>query len=441
MKLRYWIISLIFCVMLVPFAGNSRPTEGAKQRESDSKAKKKPAPKTKKTQRYSSKRSRKSVPSRRGRSRSGAKSYKSDYKPPSFDMKADLSMPVLYFYPLDRQVMEDKESFAIFVMLSNPESRKFDQAFVAIRFDPDVVEPMDYEDKLPEDILAEPSRVLVYKEEGIITYSAKLKEPYSLPDEELLVINWKPKVPHKNSRLRFVDYEDKETGLYMAKENILGQPEQGIDGVIPGTITILETMKTAEEWEEELGNEYHIDFVADDPSAMPMAGTGNIKLELRGPETPVRVGEILTVDIYFSNPRAEQIDNVNLEIRFDTETLQVVDYDEENWITREINIFDGDYHEDFPFDYHLKNRAYNQLGRVVYKMGISKSDLLIHSGRMATIKFYAYGPSKNTKIYFERKKDPWSHGDTELTYVGKDVLGSIEDPGKGIKNTSVTVLP
>lgn len=169
-------------------------------------------------------------------------------------------------------------------------------------------------------------------------------------------------------------------------------------------------------------------------------GDGSIQLTFQTPLKPVKEGETFPVHILFKNPNAINIDNLSLDIRFDANVLKVVDYDDENWITRDINIFDGNYHEKFPFDYHIKNQAYNQTGRIIYKMGVSKSDVLIHEGILATIRFYALAPADKTSIKFYVTPYQSDSEGTAITYMGNNVLGKDKDRYAGLANAQVRVI-
>lgn len=439
------IVIICFMATLAGFAqtaSSGRSTVTARSRDAAATAKKQ-APATKQVRRYSSRRKSGAVPKTSGRSRgSSGKHYGSTYQVPQIEMQADPNIPILYFYPLDRLVEAGGKSFSTLIILSNPEGQTFNHVFLAIKYAPKILEPVDYEDRIPKELLMSDPEVLVFSDEGVITYSVELKEPTSLPEDELLSIKWKPLRPRRNSTLSIIDYNNRESGLFRNSINILGEPGNKNDGAIPANISVVRKTVIPEEFElpENVGVEEEIDLIADRVNVISGTGEGTVRLSLIGPEGPVKKGDIFLVNIYFENPKAMYIDNVNLDIRFDPNVLQVVDHDEENWITRDVNILDGEYHEIFPFDYHFKNRAYNQTGRIFYKMGLSSGDSLYNDGTMATIRFYAVAPAEKTSIYFYRLPDLREIKGTTLTYLGKDVIGSSDDPFKGLQNLSVHIL-
>jgi len=389
------------------------------------------------TRRYSSMRKKGSVPQKRSSSRSGGVRYGSTYKVPLFKLQANQNLPILHFFPSDRQVVAGGDAFSMLVILSNPQGDSFDKVVLNIRYDPAILQPVEYEDKLPREFMKNQPKMLVFQKEGIIRYQAEFTSPQIPSEDEIMAIKWKPLLPQKDSQLQFVRYQEEDTGIYQNGRNILGETAVPDDGTIPGSVSVISQELIQDEEEGEFLNRLIVDSRSEE---IAVIGDGSVELVLRSPEDAVREGDIFLVDVFFRNPKARPIDNVNLDIRFDPEVLQVVDYDEENWVTRDVNIFDGDYHEVFPFDFHLKNKVFNQSGRIIYQMGISKSDILNREGSMATIKFYARKPSEKTMVRFFRPPvSTFGDNGTLLTHSGRDVLGDSEDPFAGLKNAEFTI--
>lgn len=406
-----------------------------------------PKPKTpsestaKSSTRYTPSRKESATPKKRRSARSKSLSYGPSYKPPEFRMKANLNNPVLYFYPSDKSVQVGGDNFITLIVLSNPKGENFDSVFLAIKYNNAVFTPVDYENNIPSELLKTEPQVMVYKKEGILTYSVELTKPFLAVNDELLNICWKALVPQSDSPISLTEFQGKFTGLFMNNINILGDAAINNDGVIPAHITVLPENYSLEGEEDEDVDEFASDWDMFRIGSEQVIGDGSIVLALKAPETPLKVGDVFLVDIYFKNPKALPIDNIYLDIRFDPKALRVIDYDEENWITRDVNIFDGDYQEKFPFDFLIKNKVLNQTGRIIYKMGISKSDLLIQEGVMATIKFYALSPSDKTPIKFNISPGRLSKEATAVLYMGNNILGSIDDPQAGVVNTQVRIFP
>lgn len=390
-------------------------------------------------ERYSSSRKQGAVPSKKGGGKGkGSKHYKSTYQVPVFQEKANPNLAILYFFPLDRQVILDDEPFSTMVILSNPLGMPFNKVSLAIKYDPAILAPVNYEDKLSTEVLETPPQMTVYAKEGILVFNAELSKPFLLVNDELLTIQWKALLPQKGSVLAFTEFKGQKSGLFLDAANILGDPVVPNDGMIDATITIYPKTEISEEDEEEQTDP--IDIIVDRLETKKEAD-GIITLALSTPKDVIREGQLFDMDVLFSNSKGLPIDNVSLEIRFDPKVLQVVDYDEDNWITRDVNIHDGDSAEIYPFDYHIANTVLNHSGRIIYKMGIAKSDVLVRAGVMATIRFIAIAPADKTKVYFHRSTNVRSRMGTYMTHAGQDMLGTADDPVAGIMNAEFMVLP
>jgi len=129
---------------------------------------------------------------------------------------------------------------------------------------------------------------------------------------------------------------------------------------------------------------------------------------------------------------------VELVIGYDPEILCVVDCDEENWITRGVNIFDGKYHREFPFDFHIRNEADNLCGKIIYKMGSLKQNGLTNSGDLAQIKFQALKGAEKTWIWFKMPGSTSSEG-TKVNFRKNDVLGKKDVLNDGVKNLPLKI--
>ncbi|HOE62910.1 MAG TPA: cohesin domain-containing protein [Candidatus Sumerlaeota bacterium] len=424
-----------------PTAATPKPASATPKPSSAAAATKKDEPSDAKgaVQKYSSSRKQGAVPSKKGGGKGkGSKHYKSTYQVPVFQEKADPNLAILYFYPPDRQVVLNDEIFSTILVLSNPRGMPFNKVSLAIKYDPAILAPVSYEDRLSTELLNTPPQMTVYAKEGFVVFNAELSKPFLLVNDELLAIQWKPLLPQKEAALSFAEFKGQQSGLFLDSMNILGDPAVPGDGMLDASITIFPKSELSEEDEEELPEPFDIIV---DRLEHKKETEGVIALALSNPKDIIREGQIFDMDILFSNSKGLPIDNVSLEIRFDPKVLQVVDYDEDNWITRDVNIHDGDSTEIFPFDYHIANTALNHSGRIIYKMGIAKSDVLVRTGVMATIRFIAIAPADKTKVYFHRASNIRSRMGTYMAHAGQDMLGSADDPHAGILNSEFMVLP
>jgi hypothetical protein len=171
------------------------------------------------------------------------------------------------------------------------------------------------------------------------------------------------------------------------------------------------------------------------------AGTaeGGVVLELKPRRTNVKVGEDFLVDIHFNNPKHAELDTVKLKLRFDPGVLQVIDYDDNNWITQGVNIYDGDYHDDMPFDYHRKNGANNDRGLIEYDMGFASRVRVASQGVIATIRFRAVAPAADTQLSFVYDDAPDAEPQTAVTFLGFNLVGAPGQRSASLRNVDLTV--
>lgn len=353
----------------------------------------------------------------------------SAYRLERFQLKADLDAAVLYFQPMD-VVAKVGEEFTTALRLSNPKNRGFTRMFLALEYNPEVLLPLEVNDLALQAHMQTPARAYVYESRGLLTYEAQFTHELALHGQNLLTVKWRALAPARYSAIRFSSFDARDTTLARGAEDILGEPGILGDGTIGATVRVVHP--SPEDESEILTGTTIAEF-------MGPVTIGGVKLALRSRTKKVRVGEEFLVDIDFENAKHTMVDNIHVIVRFDPRVLEVVDYDEENWIARGINIYDGPYHEKFPFDRHIKNIASNARGEIEYHMGISESQLLADSGTLATIVFRAIRPAANTAISFFTPPRLHAPG-TRITCMGTNVLGDLTDERDGVENLAVTVV-
>jgi hypothetical protein len=368
-------------------------------------------------------------------SKAGARAAapRSTYKIQPINMSADPTACVMYLDPMDVTARKD-EMFTTKLALSNPKAHLFNRIFIALTYDPEAVRPVATDESPLKDLLSAPSTASVYEGKGLLLYEANLKKNVDFHNKELMEIRWRAIGGVRSSAIKFATFDGKATSLSLDSADILGDPGIAGDGVVGTRVTVL----APGEQDEEIAT-YGTEFydVGDALGGRPPSG--DITLELRGAKQKVKVGEEFLVNVYYNNPRKSRADSINLDIRFNPEVLQVVDYDEDNWITHGVNIFDGAYHERFPFDYLIEDRADNIKGEIAYQMGASNPDVLTASGTFATIRFRARATSDKAGIYFVQPQREGMPG-TSVQYLGRDVLGDVADHRDGTRNFAVAVV-
>ncbi len=120
----------------------------------------------------------------------------------------------------------------------------------------------------------------------------------------------------------------------------------------------------------------------------------------------VSPGEQFNVDVVLNNPSNEGLVGIGIWIKYDKDLLNVLDTDTGNWITEDVNILDGPYHNpfDLPGDPGLFSNANdaNIDGEIKWDARRSFFELtdIYPSGTFATITFQAESLLGNTQLDF-----------------------------------------
>ncbi len=417
----------------------SRPDESAdpaakKENVPKAKPEKKPEPKASKVVRRGKTTTKRSSSRRRSSSYSAPKSKRSGYIS-SFNVKPDLDIVVLYFKPLDIRKKVDEE-FLTAVKIMNRSARPFDRIHLAIDYDKDYIEPLGFNDEWLRSIAVPPVNAHVFRDRGIIVYSAVFKEPVSVTDRTLLLIKWHTLKAVDHSEIEFVSIDNVQTFLASGSVDILGKSENPRDGVIPASVRI-----TSSEAEEDMpmpSDSTFSGYIEGGNMRFPKFDYG-IRLKLVPEKTVVRANEIFYIHLLLENNNNIPADNINLALEYDPETIEILDYDDGNWITRGINIFDGLYHEEFPFDYQIKNSVHPRNGAILYKMASSDPQVLARSGTIATIKARALVSGRTTRVQFRMPRDQDRNDTTQVTFMRRDVLGTPDTKKDGVDNCTLVV--
>lgn len=370
----------------------------------------------------------------------------------AFEMQADPETNIMYIESagtkpsLNMTAFENK-TFVTHISLYNAKSSEFDQFDVSLRYDPQLLQPVGVDDSAVSSTLKKPMAVRVDKSRGILSMSGDFATSRTDSFVTLAKVQWKALAPAAATPIRFLNTEAHPSGVFNRfGENILhGAGIEATEispqtGLLDGTVTI-EPPDGEVDLTEESSNPFSTIALATNISM----GTaeGGMQLVLRPRNPAPAVGEEFLVDVVYLNPKRADLDTVRLEIRFDPTVLEVVDYDTDNWITRGINIFDGAYHEDLPFDFHRRNVAYNTTGLIQYEMGFSDRTPVPAQGIIATIKFRALMPAAQTVVGFVTDFGEQSAAtpsrQTTLSFLGFNLIGTPGHRASAIQNAAITI--
>jgi hypothetical protein len=365
-----------------------------------------------------------------------------------FKMKANPSTNVLFIEQLGQiptmNISVTKgDSFATRVAFSNARHSQFDRFEISIRYDPQVIRPTGIDDSGISDLLKEPGAAKVDRRRGIVTYRAEFESADTQKPETLIKLQWKALSASAHSPLTFSTTTDHPSRILRGSVNVLHQVDEDNaplevserTGLLDASVAVAPDSKTLADTES---SENSFEGMGLARSISKGSAEGGVTLALRSSQNSVAQSEEFLVDIVYSNPKRSEIDSVNLRVRFDPKVLQVVDFDENNWITRGVNIHDGDYHEDLPFDFQVKNQAYNSAGLIEYQMGFASKARIPSSGVIATVKFKAISAAPSTEIGFELNEDE-RNPKTSLSFLGFNLIGVPGERATALHSATLTV--
>lgn len=338
------------------------------------------------------------------------------------------------------------------VVFRNGQQAKFDTIEFALRYDPKILSVVAIDDTMTSSFLAEPSVAKVDAERGILVYKAKFAQPRK--DDLLVVakIQWKALAPAEHTSIDFLNQPSFPSRVLDGEKNLLqpsaadneseGDEEDTLEpspkrGLLGADVAIAPTLELLEKMRDE---ETALTGVALARQISEGTAIGGISLAAAPHRSTVKVEDEFLVDIKYENPNRVEVDSVKVTVTYDPEVLEVVDYDEDGWITKGINAYDGAYHEDLPFDFHIRNQAHNALGKLIYHMGFAGRTRIPSGGTLFTIKFRALAPAAKTRIGFEFD-DATKTPPTSISFLGFNLIGSPEDRMSALREASVTIVP
>ncbi len=322
---------------------------------------------------------------------------------------------LLYMKPLD-SIATVGERFVTRVQFDNPSDLTVDGVSIVLRYDPRLVRCVRVFDDQFRPFIVSPPTFESRPRNGLVIYEATLRKPRVLQKMTLVTVIWEAVRPSQYTEIQFDFLEGgPSTAVLSNGRDVLGFPTDPFDGVIGGSVLIRKPEEVQTTEFPEVNRDQVIDFFTGVSNPEGKAG-----LVLGEPDEWIHVGDEIDVPIFLENPSGLVLDSVSLLVRFDPEVLEVVDWDEGNWIRRGVNIHDGDQHDAFPFDYFIRNEALNGLGVIDYRVGQSGMKTL-PSGKLATIRFRAIAPAPRTTVELVRR-EKGEKPNTRLSMHGEDYL-------------------
>ncbi len=270
---------------------------------------------------------------------------------------------VMAIKPFSQEVMPGKR-FYTEVELNAQTEHAFDSVRVCISYPRLAVRPVKVFDYPIQDLLDPASPPQAETVPGRLTYSARLaKEARVLGQKPLLRIVWESLDEAENAELSLSKPgmpEEAQSALLREEVNLLDSKASIGKACINAQVVVRgdeKSAKTFTTWKRGLADKL--------PDLDPASA---IQLSLRPSNPEPQPGEEFVIDVLLDNPKYLAFDEVYLAVGFDPASVQVLDWDYNNWIRRGVNVFDGHAHESFPFNVHTRNEVNNGKGRIHYQM-------------------------------------------------------------------------
>lgn len=357
--------------------------------------------------------------------------------------------PTFGIEPPWTEIFVDREA-EFQVRLDNPNQIPYDMAAFAIRYDPAALEIVDQSEELPGVNIQDASAATLgldinpsnryYRNEvdgskGLICFRASVPAGHSSINKAGVVARFKARGLRERgtSSLQFVEVVKAAEATEWLKKD-LREP-----------VTFLR-MLDVDDRERMLdtpvlsfGARLRILATQEGGFVQSEEGLFQTALRLEPSESQVRVGQEFDVVIRLDNPDRVPFDAVALYLRYDPRVLEIVDTDDNNWITQGVNIHDGPYQEEFPFEYCKANEVDPEQGEIVYAME-SFSEPCTAEGPFVRIRFRAIRPVQSTYLLYGFNV-PGKFPTTGLFRHQRDVLAKTDDYRDGVFRGRISVMP
>jgi hypothetical protein len=316
----------------------------------------------------------------------------------------------------------------------NPEEARVDRIDLWVQYDPASIE-LKWID--PDPIggrVAGGLKPVAWPEQGLVRIAADLQVPLTGAIEPLCELHWQAIGPTPATRIRLQAPGDAQLRMMDGDRNML------VDLGIADRTRLNAVVRV-------------LDPVFDrDPLRMAgqmMASMTDVRLDplervrlaIVSPQPSVAPGQVAYADIALVNPAHEPIDTLQMRIRYDPAAIKILDADADNYINKGINIFDGDFHSAFPFDYQGRNNVDPDRGVIEYEMGSASGPVVYPGGTVARIVYRVERMDGEAAFWFERA-DAAGRKTTDVSSLRTSLLGPDDETAiQALHGMRAPVLP
>jgi hypothetical protein len=354
---------------------------------------------------------------------------------PGFNVVPGMDQNALYLNPPQLEILEG-DRFIVGVEFYNVDAAPVDGVDLWLKYNPALLEPTWVDVAAIADSATTPPETSVWPDRGYIRLRAQLSSPLAQPINPIAKVHWRGLSGTPAARIDIAAPPGRASLMLAGGKNTVAPSKLGNRSRVSARVRITDPDAEAEPLRmagDALRRMTDVDFEEDT----------RVRLAIVTPDPFVGSDEVATADVVFINPNDEPVETIRFRIRYDSRAVKILDADEDNYITNGINIFDGDFHDRFPFDYQHTNRVDPVLGTIDYEMGtLGGSAAHYPSGTIARIVYRMQRQAGQAAFWLERADPLRGSVSTEISANGISLLGETdEQAAEALHGARVSVRP
>lgn len=327
-----------------------------------------------------------------------------------------------------------EKRFSTPLIFYNINNHTIDTVDLWIRYDPELIDPVWIDVSKLEGAVDGSIQSEVMRSGGYIHLFGRLKTPVTKMAQTMATISWRARDQASTTYVELEAPADREFGLYEEGVNCLDLSKIGNRGRVSLLVRIVD---------ESVEPEPYLQISPGVNPLRPAVREGRgVHLALISAQKQLYPGETSMVDVVLINPDVVPFDELRFRLRFDPASIEILDADENNYISRGLNIFDGGFHDAMPFEIHLRNGVDPERGVIEYAVRSAEGARPYSSGTIARIVFRMKREAGATTIWFEGI-DPISGSlISDVRTDGRSLLGPATGRAvEGLHHISIGVAP
>lgn len=335
---------------------------------------------------------------------------------PELKLDPKLVRDALFFSPTFMNV-QPGDNFITSIAFYNQSFSQLSDIDIWVHYNPAMVQPVWVDSEKLRPVMKDPVQARVWADRGYIHLKGTFTTAPKGISVELADLHWKALAPTLGGRIELAGPEGQEVAVRADGKNLVGGKTLEESQKVGFSLNI-----TPESWEEPgLRTVAQVDDLA---PAAPMDDASRVRLAILSPKASIGAGQTGVANLALINPKGLAFDDLKLRIRFDPEAVTILDADEGNFIGDGLNIFDGDFHEKFPFDGHVRNLVDPDRGVIEYEVGSVMGPKAFPTGVFARIAYRAKRDTGKAAFWLEAEDPMLKVRATDVTAYGRSLLGS-----------------